>query len=64
MADRPLSIDVHHPLMLKSDDFALLTREDGEIVEAVPGFGLVYRNIYYLASYALRLHSMARSRFH
>ncbi len=56
MADRPLSIDVRHPLMLKSGDLALLTREDGEIVEAVPGFGLFFRDTCYLASYALRLH--------
>ena len=56
MADCPLSIDVRHPLMLKSGDLALLTREDGEIVEAVPGFGLFYRDTCYLASYALRLH--------
>ena len=56
MADRPLSIDIRHPLMLKSGDLALLTREDGEIVEAVPGFGLFFRDTCYLASYALRLH--------
>lgn len=56
MADRPLSIDVRHPVMLKSGDLALLTREDGEIVEVVPGFGLFYRDTCYLASYALRLH--------
>ena len=33
MADRPLSIDVRHPLMLKANDLFLLTREDGEIVQ-------------------------------
>lgn len=56
MADRPLSIDIRHPLMLKSGDLALLTREDGEIVEDIPGFGLFYRDTCYLAAYSLRLH--------
>ncbi len=56
MADRPLSIDIRHPLLLKANDLVLLTREDGEIVEEVPGFGLFYRDTCYLASYALRLH--------
>ena len=59
MADRPLSIDIRHPLMLKSGDLALLTREDGEIVEDVPGFGLFFRDTCYLAAYALRLHGTA-----
>jgi hypothetical protein len=40
MADRPLSIDIRHPLLLKANDLVLLTREDGEIVHDVPGFGL------------------------
>ncbi len=55
MADRPLSIDIRHPLLLKANDLVLLTREDGEIVSAVPGFGLFYRDTCYLHSYALRL---------
>jgi glycogen debranching enzyme len=56
MADRPLSIDIRHPLMLKANDLVLLTREDGEIPQPIPGFGLFYRDTCYLASYALRLH--------
>lgn len=56
MADRPLSIDIRHPLMLKANDLVLLTREDGEIPQPVPGFGLFYRDTCYLAFYALRLH--------
>ena len=56
MAARPLSIDIRHPLLLKANDLVLLTREDGEIVEDVPGFGLFYRDTCYLAAYALRLH--------
>ena len=56
MADRPLSIDIRHPLLLKANDLVLLTREDGEIVQDVPGFGLFYRDTCYLAAYALRLH--------
>ncbi len=59
MADRPLSIDIRHPLLLKANDLVLLTREDGEIVQAVPGFGLFYRDTCYLAAYALRLHGTA-----
>ena len=31
MADRPLSIDIRHWLMLKANDLVLLTREDGAI---------------------------------
>jgi len=56
MADRPLSIDIRHPLLLKANDLVLLTREDGEIVRDVPGYGLFYRDTCYLAAYALRLH--------
>jgi N-terminal domain of (some) glycogen debranching enzymes len=56
MADRPLSIDIRHPLLLKANDLVLLTREDGEIVHDVPGYGLFYRDTCYLAAYGLRLH--------
>ncbi|HEY5204223.1 MAG TPA: glycogen debranching N-terminal domain-containing protein [Roseiarcus sp.] len=59
MADRPLSIDIRHPLILKANDLFLLTREDGEIIAGVPGFGLFYRDTCYLAAYALRLHGTA-----
>lgn len=50
MADRPLSIDIRHPLMLKANDLVLLTREDGAIVQQIPGFGLFYRDTCYLSS--------------
>jgi glycogen debranching enzyme len=59
MVDRPLSIDIRHPLLLKASDLVLVTREDGEIVREVPGFGLFYRDTCYLAKYALRLHGTA-----
>jgi glycogen debranching enzyme len=59
MADRPLSIDIRHPLMLKANDLVPLTREDGEIPQPIPGFGLFYRDTCYLAFYALRLHGTA-----
>jgi glycogen debranching enzyme len=59
MADRPLSIDIRHPLLLKANDLALLTRQDGDIPQAIPGFGLFYRDTCYLAAYALRLHGTA-----
>ena len=56
MADRPLSIDIRHPLLLKANDLVLLTRQDGDIPQPIPGFGLFYRDTCYLAAYALRLH--------
>ena len=59
MADRPLSIDIRHPLLLKANDLALLTRQDGESSQPIPGFGLFYRDTCYLEAYALRLHGMA-----
>jgi glycogen debranching enzyme len=56
MADRPLSIDVRHPLVLKANDLVLLTREDGNIPLEIPGFGLFYRDTCYLGGYRLTLH--------
>jgi len=56
MADRPLSIDIRQPLMLKANDLVLLSREDGEIPQPIPGFGLFYRDTCYLSACALRLH--------
>jgi hypothetical protein len=56
MADRPLLIDIRHPLLLKANDLALLTRQDGDMPQSIPGFGLFYRDTCYLAAYALRLH--------
>jgi len=56
MADRPLSIDIRKPLLLKANDLVLLTQEDGNFPLDVPGFGLFYRDTCYLDAYALRLH--------
>ncbi len=39
MADRPLSIDIRRPLLLKANDLVLLTREDGDIPQPVPASG-------------------------
>jgi hypothetical protein len=36
--------------MLKANDLVLLTREDGAIVQQIPGFGLFYRDTCYLSS--------------
>ncbi|HEX4740577.1 MAG TPA: glycogen debranching N-terminal domain-containing protein [Caulobacteraceae bacterium] len=55
MDDRPLNIDIRHPLVLKSNELALLTREDGEIPERAAGFGMFYRDTCWLSHYALRL---------
>ncbi len=57
MAERPLSIDIRHPLLLKANDLVLLTREDGDIPNDIPGFGLFYRDTCYLEAYALRLNA-------
>lgn len=59
MADRPLSIDIRHPLLLKANDLVLLTAEDGSVIQDIPGFGLFYRDTCYLSSYELRLHGTA-----
>lgn len=56
MAERPLSIDIRNPLVLKANDLALLTQGDGNFPIDVPGFGLFYRDTCYLGAYALRLH--------
>ena len=56
MTDRPLSIDIHNPLVLKANDLVLLTREDGNIPRELPGFGLFYRDTCYLGTYVLQLH--------
>ncbi len=56
MADRPLSIDIRHPLILKANDLVLLTRENGNIPREFPGFGLFYRDTCYLGAYVLHLH--------
>lgn len=56
MADRPLSIDIRHPLLLKANDLVLLTGDDGNIAAEFPGFGLFFRDICYVGAYQLRLH--------
>ncbi|HTU59809.1 MAG TPA: glycogen debranching N-terminal domain-containing protein, partial [Polyangiales bacterium] len=56
MTDRPLSIDIRPPLVLKANDLVLLTREDGNIPLEVPGFGLFYRDTCYLSAYGISLH--------
>jgi hypothetical protein len=56
MADRPLSIDIRRPLILKANDLIVLTREDGNIPGDFPGFGMFYRDTCYLEAYSLSLH--------
>ena len=56
LSHRPPSIDIRHPLTLKSNDVFLLTQEDGGIPGDVPGFGLFYRDCRYLGHYELLLH--------
>jgi len=56
MADRPLSIDIRNPLLLKANDLVLLTQEDGNVPLDIPGFGLFYRDTCYLGAYTLQLH--------
>jgi len=50
MADRPLSIDIRNPLLMKTNDLVLLTREDGNVPLEIPGFGLFYRDTCYLGA--------------
>ncbi len=56
MPDRPLSIDIRHPLILKANELVWLSRHDGNFPLEVPGFGLFYRDTCVLGAYALRLH--------
>jgi hypothetical protein len=60
MAERPLSIGIRYPLVLKANDLVLLTREDGNIPLDVASFGLFYRDTCYLGGYALSLHDTCR----
>lgn len=59
MGEKPLSIDIHRPLVLKANDLALLTQGDGDIPGDILGFGLFYRDTCYLARYQLRLAAAA-----
>ena len=56
MADRPLSIDIRRPLLLKANDLVLLPGRGGSIDDDFPGFGLFFRDTCYLDTYQLRLH--------
>ena len=54
---RPSTLHRHPPsAAAEGNDLVLLTREDGEIIRDVPGFGLFYCDTCYVAAYALRLH--------
>jgi glycogen debranching enzyme len=55
VTDRPLRIDLRHPLLLKTNDVFLLTHQDGTIPQDAPSLGLFYRDTCYLSGYALRL---------
>ena len=55
MGDRPLSIDIKHALLLKSEELFLITAQDGSVPLSAPGFGLFYRDCRYLSQYALSL---------
>src|SRR6185437_9909328 len=55
MADRPLSIDIKHALLLKGAELFLITNQDGSVPLAPPGFGLFYRDCRYLSQYELTL---------
>ncbi|MGI8568079.1 MAG: glycogen debranching N-terminal domain-containing protein [Methylocella sp.] len=55
MADRPLSVDIKHPLLLKNGDLFLVTEQNGSVPQGPPGFGLFYRDCCYLSQYELSL---------
>jgi glycogen debranching enzyme len=55
MADRPLSVDIKHPLLIKNADLFLITDQDGNVPQAPPAFGLFYRDCCYLSRYEFSL---------
>ncbi len=52
MADR---IDIRNPLLIKNADLFLITKQDGSVPKAPPGFGLFYRDCCYLSRYEFSL---------
>ncbi len=44
-------------MLLKANDLALLTGQDGNFADKFPGFGLFFRDTCYLSIYQLRLHA-------
>ncbi|MDQ6702477.1 MAG: hypothetical protein M3Z96_04905, partial [Pseudomonadota bacterium] len=55
MADRPLSVDIKHPLLIKNADLFLIANQDGNVPQAPPAFGLFYRDCCYLSRYEFSL---------
>lgn len=55
MADRPLSVDIKHPLLIKNGDLFLITDQHGNVLQAPPAFGLFYRDCCYLSRYEFSL---------
>ncbi|MDQ6703989.1 MAG: hypothetical protein M3Z96_13355, partial [Pseudomonadota bacterium] len=55
MADRPLSIDIKHPLLIKNAGLFLITEQDGSVPQGPPGFGLFYRDCCFLSRYEFSL---------
>ncbi|MGA7385879.1 MAG: glycogen debranching N-terminal domain-containing protein [Methylocella sp.] len=55
MPDRPLSIDIKQPLLIKNGDLFLVTEQDGAVPKAPPAFGLFFRDCCYLSRYEFSL---------
>jgi glycogen debranching enzyme len=55
MADRPLSVDIKHPLLIKNADLFLIADQDGNVPQEPPAFGLFYRDCCYLSRYEFSL---------
>jgi hypothetical protein len=55
MSDRPLTIDIQRPLMLKANELCLVTDQSGTVRAQAPGMGLFYRDCCYLGRYELYL---------
>jgi glycogen debranching enzyme len=55
MSDRPLTIDIQRPILLKAGELCLVTDQSGTIRAQSPGMGLFYRDCCYLGRYELHL---------
>jgi glycogen debranching enzyme len=55
IVDRPLTVGIRHPLILKANDLALVCREDGDIPTPEPGLGLLFRDTCYLGGYRFKV---------
>jgi hypothetical protein len=53
--DRPLTIGIQRPLVVKVNELCLVADQSGSVRADLPGMGLFYRDCRYLGRYELRL---------